>query len=315
MQDPFSKKQLKFIIESTKKWNIAHGSVRCGKTVGTLFRFMHAIEKCPDSKIYMVGHSSDTIYRNAIKLLFEDPIFSCFKPFCTWSDRKLHYKDKIITTLGAKDEGAIGAFYGSTWSLGYCDEITLYPDSIIDMIDTRLSAEHSIGIATCNPSHPEHKIKKWINAAESGDPNYYSLHFTLDDNPFVPEQYKERIRKSLSGLSYKRNYLGLWVLAEGAIFEFFDKDIYVLKRAPRAAEYYIAGVDVGTKNAFACLVIGVSTGISTQIGKCLWVEDEYYWDSKTKERQKTYGEYAEDVREFLEPSNSQLYKLSKLATL
>lgn len=289
------------MIEATRKWNIAHGSVRCGKTVGTLFRFMHAIEKCPDSKIYMVGHSSDTIYRNAIKLLFEDPIFSVFKPFITWSDRKLHYKDKTITTLGAKDEGAIGSFYGSTWSLGYCDEITLFPNSIIDMIDTRLSSEHSIGIATCNPSHPDHKIKQWIDKAEAGDPNYYALHYTLDDNPYVPEHYKQRIRNSLSGLAYKRNYLGLWVLAEGAIFEFFDKDIYVLKKPPRAAEYFIAGIDVGTKNAFACVVIGVNTGRATQTGKCMWIEDEYYWDSKTMERQKTHSEYADEVTQFLEP--------------
>jgi len=308
MQEPFSKKQLEFIIKSTKKWNIAHGSVRCGKTVGTLFRFMHAVEMCPDSKIYMVGHSSSTIYRNAIKLLWEDPIFSIFKPFCTWSDSKLRYKDKVITTLGAKDEGAIGSFYGSTWSLGYCDEITLYPNSIIDMIDTRLSSEHSIGIATCNPSHPDHKIKQWIDKAEAGDPNYYALHYTLDDNPFVPETYKQRIRNSLSGLAYKRNYLGLWVLAEGAIFDFFDKDIYVVSRAPRAAEYFIAGVDVGTKNAFACVIIGVNTGRSTQMGKQMWVEDEYYWDSVKEGRQKTYSEYADDLQDFLDPYGvKQLY--------
>jgi PBSX family phage terminase large subunit len=289
------------MCKATRKWNIAHGSVRCGKTVGTLFRFMHAVDTCPDSKIYMVGHSSSTIYRNAVKLLFEDPVFSVFKPFCTWSDAKLRYKDKTIQTLGAKDEGAIGAFYGSTWSLGYCDEITLYPNSIIDMIDTRLSSEHSIGIASCNPSHPDHKIKQWIDKADAGDPNYYALHYTLDDNPFVPEAYKQRIRNSLSGLAYKRNYLGLWVLAEGAIFDFFDADLYVVKRPPRAAEYYIAGIDVGTHNAFSCVVIGVNTGRSTQTGKCLWIEDEYFWDSKTKERQKTHSEYARDVEEFLYP--------------
>lgn len=308
MQEPFAKKQLEFITRSTRKWNIAHGSVRCGKTVATLFRFMHAVEKCPDSKIYMVGHSSATIFRNAIRLIWEDPIFSIFKPFCTWSEPKLRYKDKVITALGAKDEGAIGSFQGATWSLGYLDEVVLYPDSIIDMIDTRLSSPHSLAIATCNPGHPEHKIKQWIDKAEAGDPNYYALHFTLDDNPFVTEEYKSRIRNSLSGLAYKRNYLGLWVLAEGAIFDFFDKDIYVLKKPPRAAEYFIAGVDVGTKNAFACLVIGVNTGKSTQMGKCLWVQDEYYWDSKTQERQKTHSEYADDLVEFLEPYGiNQLY--------
>jgi len=305
MPDVFAPKQLQFIIESTAKWNIAHGSVRCGKTVGTLFRFLQAADECPDSKIYMVGHSSDTIYRNAVKLIFEDPVFSVFRPFCTWSDRKLHYKDKTITTLGAKDEGAIGAFYGSTWSLGYCDEITLYPDSIIDMIDTRLSAPHSLGIATCNPSHPAHKIKQWIDKAEAGDSNYYSLHFTLDDNPYVDQDYKDRIRNSLSGLAYKRNYLGLWVLAEGAIFDFFDRDIYVLSKPYRASEYFIAGVDMGTANAFACVVIGVSTGRTTQQGKQLWVEAEYYWDSRKEGRQKTNSEYANELHDFLEPYGVQ----------
>lgn len=303
MTEPFSKKQLEFIKNSTRHWNLAHGSVRSGKTVGTLFRFMEAVEQCPDSQIYMVGHSSDTIFRNAIRLLLESPQLSLFRPFCTWyaGKRQLKFRDKTIQTLGAKDEGAIGSFQGNTWSLGYCDEITLYPESIIDMIDTRLSNPWSMGFASMNPSHPAHKVKQWIDFAEQGDPNYYALHFTLDDNPFVDDSYKQRIRNSLSGLFFKRNYLGLWCLAEGAIFDFFDRSIHVVSKPPRAADYWIAGIDYGVSNAFACLVIGVSTGQYTQTGKCLWVEAEYYWDAKKTGRQKINSEFANDVQAFLEP--------------
>lgn len=303
MTEPFSKKQIEFIEKSTKHWNLAHGSVRSGKTVGTLFRFMEAVEQCPDSQIYMVGHSSDTIFRNAIRLLLESPQLALFRPFCTWfaGKRQLKFRDKTIQTLGAKDEGAIGSFQGNTWSLGYCDEITLYPESIIDMIDTRLSNPWSMGFASMNPSHPSHKVKQWIDKAEQGDPNYYALHFTLDDNPYVDDAYKQRIRNSLSGLFYKRNYLGLWCLAEGAIFDFFDRSIHVLSKPPRAADYWIAGIDYGVSNAFACLVIGVSTGQYTQTGKCLWVEAEYYWDAKKTGRQKINSEFANDVQAFLEP--------------
>src|SRR5260221_9345393 len=159
----------------------------------------------------MVGHSSDTIYQNAIRLLLESEQLAMFKPYCTWfaGKRQLKYKDKTIVTLGAKDEGAIGSFQGKTFSLVYCDEMTLYPESIIDMIDTRLSNPWSKGIATMNPAHPTHKLKQWIDKAEAGDPNYYSLHFTLDDNPYLDEAYKQRVANSLSGLFYKRNYLGL----------------------------------------------------------------------------------------------------------
>jgi PBSX family phage terminase large subunit len=169
------------------------------------------------------------------------------------------------------------------------------------MIDTRLSNPWSMGFASMNPSHPNHKVKKWIDKAEAGDPNYYSLHFTLDDNPYVDDNYKQRIRDSLSGLFYKRNYLGLWCLAEGAIFDYFDRKIHVVARAPRAAEYWIAGIDYGSVNAFACVLIGVSTGKYTQTGKMMWVEKEYYWDPKKTGRQKTNSEFADDVQEFLEP--------------
>lgn len=298
-----SPKQIQFIKESTAHWNLAHGSVRTGKTIGTLFRFMQAAYECPDSQIFMVGHSSDTIYQNAIRLLLESEQMSIFRPYCTWfsGKRQLKFRDKTIQTLGAKDEGAIGQFQGKTFSLVYCDEMTLYPESIVDMIDTRLSNPWSKGFASMNPAHPDHKIKKWIDKAASGDENYYELHFTLDDNPYVDDNYKQRIRDSLSGLFYKRNYLGLWCLAEGAIFDFFDKNIHVVKHPPRAAEYYIAAIDYGTANPFACLVIGVSTGKYTQTGKCLWVEKEYYWDPKAKGRQKINSEFADDVVEFLEP--------------
>lgn len=298
-----SKKQLEYIKHSRAKWNLSHGSVRCGKTVGSLFAFMKDAYNCPDSQIFIVGHSSETIYQNAIRLLLESPLFAIFRPFLTWQvgKRQLKFMDKSITALGAKDEGAIGQFQGKTMSLVYCDEITLYPESIIDMIDTRLSNPWSKGHATMNPSYPSHKVKQWIDKADAGDPNYYSLHFTLDDNPYVDENYKNRIKESLSGLFYKRNYLGIWCLAEGAIFDFFDRDIHVVKKPPRAAEYWIAGIDYGVSNSFACLLIGVSTGKYTQTGKCLWVEKEYYYNSKQTHRQKTNSEYADDVAEFLEP--------------
>lgn len=300
---PFSKKQIEFITRSTKKWNLAHGSVRTGKTICTLFRFLQAVYECPDSQIYMVGHSSDTIYQNAIRLILESPQFDIYRPFCSWfaGKRQLKFMDKTIQTLGAKDEGAIGAFQGKTFSLVYCDEMTLYPTSIIDMIDTRLSNPHSMGFASMNPSHPDHVLKKWIDKAEQGNPSYYALHFTLEDNPYVPEDYKQRIRESLTGLFYKRNYLGLWCLAEGAIFDFFDEDVHVVDSPPLAADYWIAGIDYGTANPFACLLVGVNTGRHTGLGPRMWVEKEYYWDSKVQGRQKINSEFADDVEEFLEP--------------
>ena len=264
---------------------------------------MEAVEHCPDSQIWMIGHTSETIYHNAVRLILESKELAPFRDFCAWfpGKRQLRFRNKIISTLGAKDEGSIGSIQGKTFSLVYCDEMTLYPETVIDMIDTRLSKSHSMGFASMNPSHPNHKVKQWIDKAEAGDKNYYALHFTLDDNPYVDEDYKQRIRDSLSGLFYKRNYLGLWCLAEGAIFDFFDRHTHVVNRPPTAAEYWIAGIDYGVVNAFACVLVGVNSGKYSQTGKRMWVEKEYYWDPKKKGRQKTNSEFAEDLQEFLEP--------------
>lgn len=299
----FSPRQWEFIKNSTKRVNIAHGSVRAGKTSATAFRFMHAVDRCPDGNIFMVGHSADTIYRNVVRLIMEGQELEIFRPFCSWrpGDRILNYKDKRIKCLGAKDEGAIGSFYGLTMSLCYCDEITLYPVNIIDLINTRLSKSYSMMIATCNPTYPTHKVKEWADLGVSGHPDYYSLKFKIEDNIFLPESYIKNIRETTSGIFYRRNYLGEWCLAEGAVFDFFDKNIHVVSKPPRAAEYWIAGIDYGISNAFACVLIGVSTGKYTQTGKCLWVESEYYWDCKVTHRQKLNSELADDIKEFLEP--------------
>ena len=302
MQKPLlSNKQIEFIKYSTKKWNLAHGPVRSGKTVGVTFRFLQAAHDCPDSKIYIVGHTFDTAYRNVVRLIFDSPALAPFRPFCTWSGKKLYFKDKMITVLGAKDEGAIGNFQGDTYSLVYCNEMTLYPESIIQMIDTRLSLPHSMGFADMNPTFPSHEIKKWIDRANENDKHYYALQIMLEDNPYVDEDYKHRIKNSLSGVFYKRNYLGLWCMAEGAIFDFFDKSIHVVKRPPCAAEYYIAAIDYGTSNAFACVLVGVNTGRFTQTGTQLWVENEFYWNPKETGRSKVNSEFAQDIEIFLEP--------------
>ena len=308
MQQLLSDKQLEFIVNSNAKWNIAHGSVSSGKTIGTLFRFFQACERCPDSQIWMIGHTSSTIYDNAIRLILEarpkgtpDPL-SVFRPFCSWKkgERELLFKDKTISTCGAKDSGAIGAIQGKTFSLCYCDEMTLYPESIIDMIDTRVRNPHSMAFCAMNPSFPTHKLKQWIDKSFQGDKNYYSLHFTLEDNPFLEDSYKQRIKHSLSGVFYRRNYLGEWCLAEGSIFDFFDRKTYVVRRPPTSAEYFIVGLDYGTSNAFAAVLIGVNTGRNTQTGRQMWVEKEYYWDSAKQHRQKVNSEYAEDIVKWLD---------------
>lgn len=313
--DVLSPKQQEFILKSTKKWNLAYGSMSSGKTVASTFRAMQAADQCPDSQIWFIGHSASTIYSNVISLIINEPAqgspdpLGIFRPYCKWKEyhRELEYVDsngnlKTIGTLGAKDAGSAGAIQGKTMSVVYCDEMTLYPDSIIDLIDTRLrNPMCMVGIATMNPTYPSHKLKGWIDKSKEGDDNYYELHFLLDDNPYLTQDYKDRIKNSLSGVFYKRNYLGQWCLAEGSIFDFFDRSLHVVDRPPRAADYWILGVDYGTSNAFAAILIGVNCGRATQEKPIMWAEKEYYWDYKKRGHQKSSSEFADDLATMIQP--------------
>lgn len=298
----FSPRQNEFISDSTAKFNLAHGSVRSGKTVCTLYRFMCAVRDCPGSKIWMIGLTSDTLYHNIIRLLFESDELSFFRFACTWTPgkRELTFMDKTINTLGARDERAIGPIQGKTFDLCYCDEMTLYPESVLQMISTRLSMPHSQLFGSMNPMQPSHIVKQWIDAGDAGDKNFYSLHFNIDHNPFLPPSYKEMLKATLSGLFYRRNYLGEWCLADGAIFDFLDKKIHIVKRPPRAAEFWLVGIDYGASNPFAAVLVGYSSGKYEQAGAHMWVEKEYYWDPKKQGRQKTNSEFARDLQEFIE---------------
>ncbi|MDE1970981.1 MAG: PBSX family phage terminase large subunit [Patescibacteria group bacterium] len=300
---PFSQKQCKFLIEANATWNLAHGAVRTGKTIITLYSFMFALDQCPDNDIWMIGYTSSTIHDNVVKLLYNSKIFSAFRPFLSkfnHQNNSFTYKNKLIRTCGAADGSSVGRIQGQTISLLYCDEMTLFPLNMIHMLDTRLSASHSKAFAAMNPASPSHILKEWIDKAQEGDERYYAMHFTLADTDYVSQDYKDRIKSSLTGVFFKRNYMGIWCMAEGAIYECFDTKIHVLRRPPKAAEYWVAGIDYGVTNAFGMVVIGVSTGRYDGSGKMLWVEEEYYWNSSDTKKQMVNSEYAEEVQKLVD---------------
>lgn len=301
----FSPKQLEFILNSTHKFNLAHGSVRSGKTVAATFAFLHKVYEAQAGKqFWLIGHTLETIYRNVVSTIIESnqPVLSIFRPMCTWfaGKKELHFMDKIIKCYGAKDEGAVGIFQGGTCDIAYCDEMTLYPPNVLQMLISRLSPPDSMLLASMNPEAPSHKCHELIELAEKGDPKYYSLHFVVDDNPYLDDAYKQILRQTLSGLFYRRHYLGEWCLAEGAIFEFLDRQVHIVRRPPRAAEFWLAGIDYGASNPFACLLVGYHSGKYGQGGPQMWVEKEYYHDPKQAGRQKTNSEFVRDMQLFLQ---------------
>lgn len=316
---PFSDKQRRFINNSNKKFNIAHGSVRSGKTVCSIFKFLADVAGSkPSDNIWILGHSMGTIKRNIVEAILDrhNPQTGA-AAYCSQffpGKNELYIAGKKIDCIGAKDEGSIGPIQGGTCDLMYCDEMTLYPDRVIQMLLSRLSRDGAKLIATMNPSHPGHPCKQLINRAEEGDEKYYSEHFSIYDNPYLTEDFVDSLRENFSGLFFRRYFLGEWCLAEGAIFDFFDLNVHTVKRPPTAAEFYLGGIDFGISNPFAAVIVGFNSGRSTQEGPQMWVEREYYWDPRVTHRQKTLDEFGKDMRDFFEDYGPRTVYIDPSAT-
>ena len=254
--------------------------------------------RCPGESIWLLARSFSDVYTNCIYLIYDHPSFAIFRPFCTWQkhDKLLIVGNKKINCQGAGDEGALGAIQGKTFDLCYCNEMTLYPENVLQMIVSRLSMPHSQLYAEMNPVNPDHFCKRMIDFAEKGDPKYYALHWNVDDNPYLTPEFKETLRQTLTGLFLRRNYYGEWCLAEGAIFDFFERKYHVVDRPTGTTLYWIAGIDYGTDHAFSCILIRVS---QLPRGRQLWAEKEYYYSSKDKRRMAA-SEYVEALLKFFE---------------
>jgi len=165
------------------------------------------------------------------------------------------------------------------------------------MLLSRLSIAGAKLFATCNPEGPYHWLKTEFLDRE-GDLDLESHHFILDDNPSLDETYKANLKKEYTGHWYARYILGQWAVAEGLIFDSISKDHFTDEQFPDP-QYYIAGIDYGSTNPTACLLVGISPQAWPQIR----IEKEYYFDSSKAPRSKTDAELADDIEGFLKGYN------------
>src|SRR5690606_17299071 len=124
------------------------------------------------------------------------------------------------------------------------DELSLTPESFFTMILSRLSVRGAKLFGTTNPDAPAHWLKRKF-LARAGELDLATWHFTLEDNPALDPAYVAALKREYTGLWYKRYIQGLWVQAEGAIYDMFDPDRHVVSTLPTLVQHWV-GVDYGT---------------------------------------------------------------------
>lgn len=256
---PFSKKQLKVLTwwlpESPvkdKEGIIADGAIRSGKTLSMSLSFiMWGMETFDQQNFGMCGKTIGSFRRNVLfwlKLMLRARGYKV-------SDKRAD--NLVVVTkgdvsnyfyvFGGKDEGSQDLIQGITLAGVFFDEVALMPESFVNQATGRCSVDGSKFWFNCNPDGPYHWFKiNWID--EKDNKNLLHLHFIMDDNLSLSEKVKERYKSMYTGVFFQRYILGLWVMAEGAIYKLFSNDPTKFK------------VERPTKKVFHRINIGVDFG-------------------------------------------------------
>lgn len=291
-----SRKQYESVVQSTARMNLWVGAVRSGKTFSSLIAWLLYVLDGPSGELLMWGRTERTLKRNILDPIAELLDESDFRLVSGAGECWIF--GRRVYLAGANDERSEGKIRGLTLAGAYGDELTLTPESFMTMLLSRLSVPGARLFGTTNTDSPAHWLKKkFIDRAGELDLRHY--RFGLSDNPSLDPAYVEALKREYTGLWYARYIEGQWALAEGAIFDMFDTRRHVVTRLPRMARTWL-GVDYGTSNAFVALLIGLG------VDDCLYVIDEYRWDSRAKGRQLTDAEYSAAVRKWLQAKHSGL---------
>lgn len=276
---------------------IADGAIRSGKTVSMSLSFvMWAMSSFHGQNLGMCGKTIGSFRRNVLFWLKLMLRARGYKVYDHRSDNLVIITkgdiENYFYIFGGKDERSQDLIQGITLAGVFFDEVALMPESFVNQATGRCSVDGSKYWFNCNPDGPYHWFKQnWIDKAEQKRILY--LHFTMDDNLSLSERIKERYRSLYSGVFFERYIRGLWVMAEGMIYDMFDESRHVVGLKDLELRNHYVSIDYGTQNATVFL-------LWSQDGSGKWIcNREYYYSGRSEGKQKTDTEYADDLEQWL----------------
>ncbi|MGN0687057.1 MAG: PBSX family phage terminase large subunit [Oscillospiraceae bacterium] len=275
-----------------KRLNILEGSVRSGKTFISMIMWGFWVARCPKEQAYlMAGKTLTTLKRNVLEPMSE--LFaSSFSYSITKKEARLF--GRRVYLEGAANSGAEGKIRGMTLRGAYCDELSLFGEDFFAMLLSRLSEDGAKLFATTNPDTPGHWLKR--DYLDRKLPDLLSLKFTLEDNPHLSQEYIAALKSEFSGVFYDRFILGMWVAAEGRIYDTFSERniLSAEEMADRLSENRlitsVVGVDYGGNGSASVFChVGFDAGFRN-----VYVLSEYY-DKRNRSAESLISAFAEYI--------------------
>ncbi len=266
---------------------ICDGSIRSGKTISMTIGFiLWSMTRFQNQSFAICGRTIEALRRNVIVHVptWLEGLFTVVE---RRSENKMiisvEGRSNTYYLFGGHDETSYMLIQGITLAGVLFDEVALMPRSFVEQAMARCSVTGSKLWFNCNPESPGHWFyREWITRRNSRNMLY--LHFTMDDNPSLSPQIKERYESMYSGVFYDRYIRGLWTVAEGLIYTMFNPRDHIVPSVPREYEEYRISCDYGTLNPTSAGLWGWHRGKWYRIR-------EYYYDGRKEMRQRTDEEH------------------------
>ena len=270
---------------------ICDGAVRSGKTMAMGLSFFLWASACFDGKQFGVcGKTIASLRRNVLSEILP----KLEKLGAVWKEKRtenllilrfLGHENRFYV-FGGRDESSASLIQGITFAGILLDEAALMPRSFVEQACARCSVAGSRLWFNCNPAGPGHWLyKTWILEADRR--NCMRLHFTMEDNPSLTPQIRQRYHRLYTGVFYRRYILGEWVQAEGRVYEFFSPEM--TGKVPDSCDKWYISCDYGTVNPMSMGLWGRSRDTWYRV-------KEFYFDSRKEQRQMTDAEYADALQ-------------------
>ena len=274
---------------------VCDGAVRSGKTLAMGLGFFLWAMICFDKQRFGIcGKTIQSLRRNVLAEIL--PRLTGLG--MTWKEKRsenlltvtFHGRENRFYIFGGRDESSASLIQGITFAGILLDEVALMPQSFVEQACARCSVTGSRLWFNCNPAGPTHWFyRNWI--LEAGKRNCLRLHFTMEDNPSLSPEIRQRYERLYTGVFYRRYILGQWAQAEGRVYDFFEP--CMVKPVPRGEfrKWYVS-CDYGTVNP-------TSMGLWGLCGEVWHRVKEFYFSSRQAQKQMTDEEYAQALKDLV----------------
>lgn len=267
---PLTDKQQEYLRYCRHRWNVKTGATGSGKSYVDVAVTIpqRILASRGEGLLVLLGNTKGTLERNILSPMRD--LWGSELVGNISSDNTLRMFGKKVYALGADNKKHVSRIQGATFEYVYGDEVTTWSSEVFTMLKSRMRCEHSRFDGTCNPDHPQHWFKKFLDS----DADIYQQSYTIDDGA-LPEKVVAELKKEYAGtVYYNRFILGQWCAAEGVVYRTFadsiaagDGRFFWPIEKPLPLMKLRIGVDFGgngSKHAF--VATGVLTGYAGVVG-------------------------------------------------